>query len=147
MLPDYLFQYVFATSSAGKLEGNHPCSSPEVVSFAMIPNVASETPLIIFFTDIVVSLNFLKELVTQGVALTERRADFVFFGGVCTIMVDCMLAKLSGGPMSFTIMRIYQTLANGSANQVYFTMNFAVNVRPLAPSGLQGCISSPTPGT
>jgi hypothetical protein len=66
MLPDYLFQYVFATSSAGKLEGNHPCSSPEVVSFAMIPNVASETPLIIFFTDIVVSLNFLKELITQG---------------------------------------------------------------------------------
>jgi hypothetical protein len=50
-----------------------------------------------------------------------------------------MLAKLSGGPMGFTIMRIYQTLAvevqTARANQVYFTKNFAVNARPPPPSG------------
>jgi hypothetical protein len=49
-----------------------------------------------------------------------------------------MLAKLSGGPMGFTFMRIYQTLAvevqTARANQVYFTKNFAVNARPLPPS-------------
>jgi hypothetical protein len=75
--------------------------------------------------------------------LKDRCAIFFFAvetsGGLGREANDVkMLAKLSGGPMGFTIMRIYQTAAvevqTARANQVYFTKNFAVNARPLPPS-------------
>jgi hypothetical protein len=41
-----------------------------------------------------------------------------------------MLAKLSGGPMGFTIMRIYQTVAVESKRPGHPSEEFRVNVRP-----------------
>jgi hypothetical protein len=62
---------------------------------------------------------------------TDQCAIFFFAvetsGGLGREEIMKMLAKLSGGPMGFTIMRIYQTLVvevqTARANQVYFTKN------------------------